>query len=158
MLIYELDRQASLNLLSRLRFGRLACASDNQPYVIPIHYAYEDGLIYCLSTVGKKLRWMRRNPRVCLQIDEIHSPQKWMSVIVDGTFEELPHAPQFQSARARAHHLLEERRVWWEPGFAKVMVSGEPLPLEPLYFFIRVGEISGRQGIPERELADRGRT
>jgi nitroimidazol reductase NimA-like FMN-containing flavoprotein (pyridoxamine 5'-phosphate oxidase superfamily) len=81
-----------------------------------------------------------------------------MSVIVDGTFEELPHAPQFQSARARAHHLLEERRVWWEPGFAKVMVSGEPLPLEPLYFFIRVGEISGRQGIPERELADRGRT
>jgi nitroimidazol reductase NimA-like FMN-containing flavoprotein (pyridoxamine 5'-phosphate oxidase superfamily) len=35
MLIQELTREASLDLLARTRLGRLACALGPHPYVVP---------------------------------------------------------------------------------------------------------------------------
>lgn len=43
MIIRELTRQASLDLLTRIRLGRLACARANQPYIVIAH-PYEAGL------------------------------------------------------------------------------------------------------------------
>jgi nitroimidazol reductase NimA-like FMN-containing flavoprotein (pyridoxamine 5'-phosphate oxidase superfamily) len=43
--------------------------------------------IYALSTVGQKIEWMRQNPKVCLQVDEIANQSEWMSVIANGTYE-----------------------------------------------------------------------
>jgi nitroimidazol reductase NimA-like FMN-containing flavoprotein (pyridoxamine 5'-phosphate oxidase superfamily) len=31
--------------------------------------------IYSLSTPGQKINWMQSNPFVCLEVDEIKSPQ-----------------------------------------------------------------------------------
>jgi len=52
--------------------GRIACSSKDQPYVVPISFSYESpSHIYIFSTFGKKIEWMRRNPKVCLEVDEI---------------------------------------------------------------------------------------
>ena len=44
VLIQELTRQASLDLLARTRLGRFACAQGTQPYVVPVYFAYDNEL------------------------------------------------------------------------------------------------------------------
>lgn len=62
MLIEELSRQESLDLLARTRLGRLACTQGSQPYIVPVYFAYADHSLYGFATVGKKIEWMRANP------------------------------------------------------------------------------------------------
>ena len=73
-LIQELTRQASLDLLARTRLGRLACTQGNQPYIVPLYFAYKDECLYGFSTTGQKIEWMRANPLVCIEADEVVSP------------------------------------------------------------------------------------
>ena len=51
---------------------------------------------YVFSTFGQKVRWMRANPQVCVQTDQIENQGEWISVIVNGQYEELPE-PQLRS-------------------------------------------------------------
>ena len=39
-------------VLERASLGRLGCSYENQPYVVPIHFSYEDGYLYAFSTFG----------------------------------------------------------------------------------------------------------
>ena len=55
---------------------------------------YDPDCIYIFSTFGKKIEWMRKNPKVCLQADEIGDRWNWGSVIVTGTYLEL-NVPQY---------------------------------------------------------------
>jgi len=73
MIINEMTEKECGTVLARSSIGRLGCALDNQPYVVPIYFAYEPGYIYVLSTLGQKIEWMRTNPKVCIQVDEIMS-------------------------------------------------------------------------------------
>jgi nitroimidazol reductase NimA-like FMN-containing flavoprotein (pyridoxamine 5'-phosphate oxidase superfamily) len=63
VLIQELTSQASLDLLARMRFGRLACARSTQPYVVPVYFVYNNNYLYSFSTVGQRssgcasIRW-----------------------------------------------------------------------------------------------------
>ena len=143
-----MTRQASIDLLARSRLGRLACARDGQPYITPIHWAYDDNCLYSFSTLGQKITWMRANPLVCLEADELISPRDWATVIVFGTYEEFPDTPQHQSYRKRAYDLLQNRPLWWEPGYVKTVIHDKLRPMEPVYFRIHINEISGRCGIP----------
>jgi len=85
MRITPISQDDCIELLNRVSIGRLACSLDNQPYVVPVRFAYEPGYLYVFSTVGKKIRWMRKNPKVCLQVDEVGNLANWTSVVVDGT-------------------------------------------------------------------------
>ena len=67
MLIQELTKQASLDLLARSHVGRLGCAREGQPYIVPTYFAYANNCLYSFSTIGQKIDWMRTNPLVCLQ-------------------------------------------------------------------------------------------
>ena len=151
MLIQQLTRQDSLALLGRLQLGRLGCSQEAQPYVVPIYFAYNDGYPYSVSTVGRKIEWMRGNPLVCLETDEVVSSQQWASVIVFGRYEELPDSPEHQGARAHAHHLLERKNSWWEPGYVKTIVDGIERPLMPVFYRIRILEITGHRATPNLE-------
>ena len=79
MLIQEVSHRDALNLLAHLRLGRIACAEGAQPYVVPFYFVYHDGYLYSFSTVGQKIRWMRANPLVCVEVDEIVSSEEWVS-------------------------------------------------------------------------------
>jgi hypothetical protein len=69
--------------------GRLGCHADGKTYVVPISYAYDGQFIYARTFEGLKLSMMRKNPKVCFQIDEMENMANWKSVVAWGTFEEL---------------------------------------------------------------------
>jgi uncharacterized protein len=71
MAIREMSEAECREALTRARVGRLGCALDGQPYIVPVSIVYEEGYIYCFSTGGEKIEWMRANPKLCLQADEI---------------------------------------------------------------------------------------
>jgi len=66
-----------------------------------MHYAYDDNYLYSLTTLGQKINWMRANPLVCEEVDELVSPQDWATVIVIGKYEELPARPEHEEDRQR---------------------------------------------------------
>src|ERR1700737_3319129 len=71
-------REANLDLLARTHLGRLACAQGSQPYVVPFYFAYNNNSLYSFTTVGQKIDWMRANPLVCVEADEVVSPEEWV--------------------------------------------------------------------------------
>jgi nitroimidazol reductase NimA-like FMN-containing flavoprotein (pyridoxamine 5'-phosphate oxidase superfamily) len=85
----ELSAQEVEELLRSEITGRIGCHADGRTYVVPITYAYEKGYIYCHSAEGLKLRMMRKNPRVCFEVDRVQDIGNWKSVIATGRFEEL---------------------------------------------------------------------
>lgn len=140
------EKQCS-EMLSRLSLGRLGCALDDQPYVVPIYFAHDGKAIYVLSTLGQKIEWMRANPKVCVQVDEIVSEAQWASVIVNGRYQELPE-PEYADEHAHARQLLEQRHRWWLNAMAeRLMKSSDPL-IEPLFFRIHIDSMTGLCAVP----------
>jgi len=84
-----LSEEESRNLIAAGRIGHLGCVDNGEPYVVPINYVLEEGLIYSHSLPGRKLDAMRTHPRVCLQVDQIDDDFHWSSAIAFGNFEEL---------------------------------------------------------------------
>ena len=155
MLIEELDRQTCLNLLFRTRRGRLACSQGTQPYIVPFHFACDTKYIYGFSTVGKKIEWMRVNPLVCVESDAVINSQNWMSVVVQGRYEELPDTPEWSMERDIAHCLLQQEPMWWEPAYAKKAIDEGACSLEPVFYRIHIDKITGRRATPEPSFGAR---
>jgi hypothetical protein len=145
MIITELTCQESLDLLARAHLGRIACARENQPYVVPFFFAFGDHFLYSFATVGQRIEWMRANPLVCVEADEIVTPEHWMTVIVFGRYQELPDTPESQQARVIAYSRLHTRANWWEPGYVETVLQGVERPLEPVYYRIQINEVTGRR-------------
>ena len=85
----NLDQNKAASILSSQVLGRLACADNNIPYIIPVSYVYDGTYIYAQTNEGMKLDIMRKNPNVCFEVDIVNSFRNWESVIVYGKFEEL---------------------------------------------------------------------
>ena len=70
-------------------WGVLALSNDDEPYGVPIIYAYDDdGTFYIANGPGKKIEMMLKNPRVTLTIVEVEDfGRKWRSVIAYGNVE-----------------------------------------------------------------------
>ena len=150
MVIRELTSQASRDLLSRVHLGRLSCSRANQPYVFPMFFAHYGDSLYCASTIGQKIEWMRENPLVAVEVDEIHSAQDWESVIVSGRYEEFSNTPETRDMRELAWSLLQKAHaLWWEPAYVQTILDGAERPIAPLYFRILIGNISGHRATKE---------
>lgn len=150
MIIRELTTEAKLDLLTRIQFGRLACAKANQPYICPIYFAYYENSLYCASTIGQKIEWMRENPLVVVEVDEITSAQQWRSVVVSGRYEEFPDTAEMRDTRQLAWSLLQKaHEFWWEPAYVRTVLRGTERPLAPLYFRICIDRITGRHATKE---------
>lgn len=148
MMINPMTEKQCSEMLSRLSLGRLGCALDDQPYVVPIYFAHDGKAIYVLSTLGQKIEWMRANPKVCVQVDEIVSEAQWASVIINGRYQELPE-PEYADERAHARRLLEQRHRWWLNAMAeRLMRSSDPL-IEPLFFRIQIDSMTGLCAEPD---------
>ena len=149
MFIQEMSEKECRDALARISVGRLACARDNQPYIVPIYFAYDGHHAYGFSTAGQKVDWMRSNPLVCLEIDEWTARDRWLSVIIAGRYEELPDGPAFAAARARAQEALQMRAMWWEytavPAAEWRRKSG---PFTAIFYRIHIDRISGHRATP----------
>jgi nitroimidazol reductase NimA-like FMN-containing flavoprotein (pyridoxamine 5'-phosphate oxidase superfamily) len=122
MLIHELNATECEELLKRETLGRLACSRDGQPYVVPIHFSYDPDhrCLYAFSTVGQKIAWMRENPKVCVEIEEIGHKNRWTTVLVFGRYEEINDSFEEAETRRRAWERFQHRPEWWFPAAAKL--------------------------------------
>jgi nitroimidazol reductase NimA-like FMN-containing flavoprotein (pyridoxamine 5'-phosphate oxidase superfamily) len=149
MVIREMNAQECRALLARLGTGRLGCSRNKQPYVVPIYFAFQPDHLYVFSTVGQKIEWMRENPLVCVEVDEVLYHNHWASVVVLGRFEELTDETEYGEARRQAQAVFEKRAMWWQNGYAASQSRGRPKPAEPVFFCIHIEEISGHKAAPD---------
>ena len=82
--VQDMHDDENSELLASIGYGHLACSKNDQPYVVPIHYAYAQPDIYLYTTDGKKTDILRHNPRVCLQVEDVRDNFDWKSVVVYG--------------------------------------------------------------------------
>ena len=149
MVIRELSRKECLGVLARARLARLACAHENQPYVVPLYLAYDDasGFLYGFTTPGQKVEWMRANPLVCVEVDEVTANDQWVSVIALGRYEELPQTPGCDEWLS-AWQLLKTQPIWWEPAstvWAAHAQSDTAMPFILVYYRIWIDHVTGRE-------------
>ena len=145
MVIHELTPDECLDLLGRVHHGRLACARFEQPYIVPFFF-YLDApgeCLYSFSTLGQKIEWMRDNPRVCVEVDEIVDQFHWTTVIVFGRYKELHASKHDDPARRRAYDLFQQRAAWWLPGAGKSSSGQEHHT--PIVYRISIDKMTGRR-------------
>jgi len=144
MLIQNMTEAASLELLKRAKLGRVACAYEGQPYVTPMSVTYGENCLYSFSTVGQKITWMRANPQVCVEVEELVSVHEWATVIIMGRYQELV----TDADRRHAHDLMIHRPTWWEAGYSKTVIEGKERPIKGVFFRILIDRVSGHYAIP----------
>lgn len=137
--IKELSSSESTDLLARNQFGHLACHVKDDIFLVPISYIYENGYIYSHSQDGKKVHMMRKNPRVCVQVEEVGDFFHWKSVLAWGDFEELKSEDAMIAMRniVKKLSLGEERRSELELYFESQLESA-------VIYRIKVDRITGR--------------
>jgi uncharacterized protein len=126
----SLDTEEIEALIYQQFIGRIGCHADDTTYVVPISYAYDGEYIYGHTFEGMKLNLMRKNPKVCFQVDDMHDMANWQSVIAWGKFEELKSSAE----RDHALKILIERTL--------PLVHSETMHLSPQWPF------------PSEDLAD----
>lgn len=89
MILDVLREEEARRILREQHCGRLGCCLDGEPYVVPINYVFDDECVYVHSLPGRKIEFLRANPRACLQVDEAKDAYNWHSVIAYGHYEEL---------------------------------------------------------------------
>ncbi len=139
-------------MLAHTHLGRLACARGMQPYIVPIHFAYQNNWLYGFSVLGQKIDWMRANPLVCVEADQMRR-ELWATVVVFGRYEELCDTPEFRSERTFAFNLLQQRAMWWEHGSMTKMPGATPAVV-PIFYRIKIEQITGRCAASELEVPD----
>ena len=144
MLIHELTTDECLLVLRRHTLGRLACVQDAQPYIVPVSFNLDGGDIYGFATVGQKIRWMRANPLVCLEVEEITDRRQWTTVLAFGSYEELTDSAEHAAAQRRAQELFATRDRWWEPATGKTPTRE---PHAAVLYRINVHRLTGRRAI-----------
>lgn len=87
--IDEMGQKEIHDLLDKVNYGHLGCTVEGHPYVLPMHYYFENPELYIFTTEGMKTQYIDANPEVCLQVEEIHHLSHWRSVIVMGRAERL---------------------------------------------------------------------
>ena len=135
--------------MTRNVFGRLGCASDNQPYVVPIYFAYEPYQLYGFATFGRKIEWMRKNPKVCVEVDEVVDHYQWTSVVATGRYQELPNTPEFDTERLNALTALQKHLLWWQTALAAQQLPTRSESPEPLFYCIYIDSITGVRAAPD---------
>jgi hypothetical protein len=102
----ELSNAQIETLLKQQVIGRIACQADGVPYIVPINYFYNGTHIYCHSSMGKKIEIMRKNPKVCFEVDDIESVFRWRSVIAVGKFEDVTDMAEKERAMQGLIHRI----------------------------------------------------
>lgn len=136
------DRQIDHVLASQV-IGRIGCHVEERTYIVPVAFAFDGHYIYAHSRNGLKISMMRKNPKVCFEVDIIENMANWRSVIIQGEYEEL----KTSELQMKAFTLLSDRLSPMRTSQA-ARPSPQPPPgekkMRPVFFRIAVVEKSGR--------------
>lgn len=144
MVIHELAPADCAEVLSRASVARLACCRMNQPYVVPVSFVYDPRQVclFCFSSIGKKVEWMRANPSVCVEVEDLEDRFNWTTIVIFGRYSELTQAPEHRDQRHRALNLFSDRSRWWLPGAARLSDSEHE---SVVVYRINIDHMTGRR-------------
>jgi nitroimidazol reductase NimA-like FMN-containing flavoprotein (pyridoxamine 5'-phosphate oxidase superfamily) len=153
MQIHELSARECHEVLNHATIARLATAQENQPYVVPIHVYFDGADLYSFATLGRKIDWMRANPKVCVEVEDVIDRFHWRTVVVLGRYDELVDGPAYEKFRRRAHALFQNRPEWWQPAATHI---DQPDFRMPVIYRIAIDHITGRLALDDGQgRADR---
>ena len=138
--IDEMGQTEIHELLSKINYGHLGFIHEGKPYVMPMHYYVEDSDIYLFTTVGMKTHDIDADPDICLQVEEIHSPTHWRSVIVTGQAKHLTDKQDID----RITQLVKERNPSLSPAINRTWTDSLGRGEVVYIYRIKEGEMSGR--------------
>ena len=98
-MIVDLAKADCEKILAENRYAHLACCDGDEPYVVPITYVYADGFLYGFTHEGKKIELLRKNPKMCVQVERVEGEREWESVMCWGLFEEVTRADAAQDVK-----------------------------------------------------------
>lgn len=141
-----LQQEQIEEVLKHQVFGHIGCSIDGETYIVPISYAYDGNAIYCHTHEGKKTEIMRRNPKVCFQVEEMKNMADWKSVVVQGQYEELTGK---QERKAAMQTLLNRylpilSSVTTHLGSLWPFQNGDTESIEGVVFRIAIQDKTGR--------------
>lgn len=144
-----LSQQQIDELLSRNVTGRIGCHDGDRVYVVPVSYAYNEKYIIAHSREGLKIEMMRKNARVCFEVDEIHDLSNWRCVIAQGTFEEITDERERYYAMKFLVSRLKHLKISETAKLPHMAVEGDvpdevPAEMRPIVYRIRLNSLSGR--------------
>lgn len=140
-MIEDMNDNQIVNVLQSQLIAHLACYADKKLFLVPITYAYKDGYLYCQSKDGLKIQLMRKNPAVCIEVDQIESMRNWRTVILWGEYEQLKN----EKDKAKAQQILMDRI---EPIYTGETVIPQILEDYPEPFRIKINKQTGRYEKP----------
>lgn len=138
--IDEMGSKEIQDLLQQVGYGHLGCALEDHPYVVPMHYYFEDPDIYLFTTEGMKTKYIDANPEVCLQVEEVHDLLHWRSVIVTGRAERLTEQQDID----RALQFIKERNPTLSPALNRTWIDAWGRANVIAIYRIHKSEMSGR--------------
>jgi uncharacterized protein len=138
--IDEMSSKEIHELLHQVGYGHLGCVHEGRPYVMPMQYYLEDEDIYLFTTVGMKTHDMDANPEICLQVEKVHDPLHWRSIIVNGRVDRLTEQPDID----RAMHLIKERNPKLSPAINRTWIDAQGRSEVISIYRIHPSEMSGR--------------
>jgi nitroimidazol reductase NimA-like FMN-containing flavoprotein (pyridoxamine 5'-phosphate oxidase superfamily) len=126
-------------LLARNHVGRIAFSFHDRVDIRPIHYVYDDNWLYGRTSPGDKLVTLGHNQWVAFEVDEVHGPFDWESVVAHGSFYHVGKegTPQNRELKAEA---LDRIRKFAPDTFSK----NDPVPFRTELFAIAIDSLSGR--------------
>ena len=151
--IDEMSSKEIYELLRKIGYGHLGFIHEGKPYVMPMHYYLEDSDLYLFTTQGMKTHDININPEICLQVEEIHDPLHWRSVIVTGQAERLTD----QTVIDRAMTFIKERNPKLSPAINRTWTDSWGRGEEITIYRIHTSEITGRttEGVSSRALFEK---
>lgn len=138
--IDEMGQKEIHELLHKVGYGHLGCIHEGKPYVIPMSYYLEAEDIYLFTTIGMKTHDIDANPEICLQVEDIHDPLHWRSVIVNGRASRLTEQPDID----RVMHLVKERNPTLSPAINRTWIDSQGRAEAIAIYRIDASEMSGR--------------
>ncbi len=147
-MIRSLNQNECEQILASNYIGHLAYIRRKRPYIAPITYFYDPKInaIIGYSAEGHKIRAMRKNNMVSMEVSEIDSVNNWDSILVHGTYEELSGS----TAKAHLHDFSlgvkdlimkrEQRKLDFISQFSSKIYKDD----FPIIFLIHVEEITGK--------------
>jgi uncharacterized protein len=126
--------------------GRIGCSTADKVYIIPVTYVFHDKFIYAHSKEGLKIRMMRKNPKVCFEVESRESMRDWRTVILWGKYEELKSVSEQKKGLKILHDQLLPFRL--SESLRPVGYVDAPRQVErerkPVIYRLSIEDITGR--------------
>ena len=133
----DLSEQSARALLARNHVGRIAFSFRDRVDIQPIHYVYDESWLVGRTSVGSNLVKLAHQPWCAFEVDEVHGPFHWDSVVVHGSFTMLDPKLGSSDLYTRALELLRR----FIPG---TLTDQDPAPERVILFAIHIDELRGR--------------